>query len=157
MTKKCPQDGGFIGDAGCTHPNHQHSKLVKSLLGAAQPRAIQHDISPEDFDAAVSEGFYVTGKDGNRIGFGNALLRHFNEDSDPNSADIINRKSKLIYAINTVTHPDRVEQNHKGLEGRTAYTSSYGDFGILAITDKGGKNIEYIFNIIPKRSLKRKP
>ena len=32
MSEHCPQDGGFIGDAGCTHPNHQHSELVKGIM-----------------------------------------------------------------------------------------------------------------------------
>ena len=22
MSEHCPQDGGFVGEAGCTHPNH---------------------------------------------------------------------------------------------------------------------------------------
>lgn len=32
MSEHCPQDGGFIGDAGCTHPNHQHSELVRGIM-----------------------------------------------------------------------------------------------------------------------------
>ena len=40
MSGHCPQDGGFIGDAGCTHPNHQHSEFVKSMLEAKTPRTV---------------------------------------------------------------------------------------------------------------------
>ena len=130
---------------------------MRGLLAASEPRGHLHDITPEDFDAAVSEGFYVNGANGQRIGFGKALLRHFNEDNDPNSDDIKNRKSRLLYAINAVKHPDKVEWHHEGLQGRTAYTKAFDKFGVLAVSDREGKNIEYVFNIIPKRSLKRKP
>ena len=157
MSEHCKQDGGFIGKAGCTHPNHQHSELVRGRLAASEPRGHLHDITPKDFDAAVSEGFYVNGANGRRIGFGKALLRHFNEDNNPNSDDIKNRKSRLLYAINAVKHPDKVEWHHEGLQGRTAYTKAFDKFGVLAVSDREGKNIEYVFNIIPKRSLKRKP
>ena len=157
MTKKCPQDGVFIGDAGCTHPNHQHGELVNGLLAGTEPRGHLHDITPEDFDAALAEGFYVNGANGKRIGFGKALLRHFNSDKDPNSTDIKNRKAKLMYAISAVKYPDKVEWHHEGLQGRTAYTKSFDKFGVLAVSDMDGKDIEYVFSIIPKRSLKRKP
>ena len=60
MSGHCPQDGGFIGDAGCTHPNHQHSEFVKSMLEAKTPRTV----SPADCDRALHEGFYVNSADG---------------------------------------------------------------------------------------------
>lgn len=37
MSERCPQDGGFVGECGCTHPNHEHSELVKGLLAAGSP------------------------------------------------------------------------------------------------------------------------
>ena len=157
MSGHCPQDGGFIGDAGCTHPNHQHSELVKSLLVGTDPRGHLREISPDEFDAAVSEGFYVDGANGQRMGFGKALLRHFNEDHDPNSTDIQNRKARLMYAIATVKYPDKVEWHHEGLQGRTAYTKAFDKFGILAVSDREGKSIEDVFNIMPKRSLRKRP
>ena len=156
MSDHCQQDGGFIGDDGCMHPNHEHSELVKSLLAGTEPRGMLRDITPDEFDAAVAEGFYVDGANGQQMGFGKALLRHFNEDHDPNSTDIKNRKARLMYAISTVKHPDKVERNHEGLQGRTAYTKAFDKFGILAVSDRDGKSIEYIFNIMPKRSLRKR-
>ena len=55
MSEHCKQDGGFIGDAGCTHPNHQHSELVRGLLAASEPRGHLHDITPEDFDKVLEK------------------------------------------------------------------------------------------------------
>lgn len=151
MSGHCPQDGGFIGDAGCTHPNHQHSELVKELLEAKEPK----EITAADCDAALKEGFYVSGKDGKRIGFGEALSRHFDVDHNPASKDIENRKKKLMYAVTAVKSPDRTDSNHQGLNGRTAYLKAFDKFGIMAVADAKGKNIEQVFNIIPKRSLKK--
>ena len=56
MSEHCLQDGGFIGDAGCTHPNHQHSDLVKSILSSSSN---PHKISASDAESALIEGFYV--------------------------------------------------------------------------------------------------
>ncbi len=58
MSGRCPQDGGFIGDAGCSHPNHGHSELVRGLL-ASKPRAI----SPREADAALREGSFAYARD----------------------------------------------------------------------------------------------
>ena len=151
MSGHCPQDGGFIGDAGCTHPNHQHSELVKRLLSAKEPR----EISSAECDAALKEGFYVSGQDGKRIGFGDALNRHLNVDHVSTSKDIENRKKRLMYAVAAVTAPDKTDNAHQGLEGRTAYLKSFDKFGIMAVADAEGKSIEHVFNIIPKRSLKK--
>ena len=69
MSEHCPQDGGFIGDAGCTHPNHQHSELVKGIM-SGEPAMI----SPRDATAALNEGFYVKNPEGKQVGFGKKLL-----------------------------------------------------------------------------------
>ena len=52
MSEHCPQDGGFIGDAGCTHPNRQHSELVKGIIANAMPRGRWRLISEADAEAA---------------------------------------------------------------------------------------------------------
>lgn len=151
MPNNCPQDGGFIGSSGCTHPNHNHSELVKGLLAEKTPRMI----SAADCDAALKEGFFVDGANGKRMGFGKALARHLNEDHVLSPKDMENRKQRLLYAISTVKTPDKTEKSHKGLAGRTAYLKSFDDFGIMAISDTDDKNIEHVFNIIPKRNLKK--
>ena len=44
MPDRCPQDGGFIGSCGCTHPNHEHSELVKAVLeDSHDPYPLVHD------------------------------------------------------------------------------------------------------------------
>ena len=68
MTKKCPQDGGFIGDAGCTHPNHQHSELVKKVISSSANPSMMSETDATD---ALTEGFYVSDPSGKRLGFGN--------------------------------------------------------------------------------------
>lgn len=151
MSGRCPQDGGFIGDAGCTHPNHWHSELVRGLLSAESPR----EISPADCDLALTEGFYVDNPEGKRVGFGAALDRLLNTDHASQKRDMENRKARLLYAVDAVRKPDKVDSSHKGLEGRTAYLKSFDGFGIMAIADSGGRNIEHVFNIIPKRSLRK--
>ena len=99
MSGHCPQDGGFIGDAGCTHPNHRHSELVKGLL-ADKP----HPISPHDCDAALREGFYVNTAFNTRVGFGPHLDEHIRYHS---IADQNRRKANLLYAI--ATPPEAVQ------------------------------------------------
>jgi len=151
VSEHCPQDGGFIGDAGCTHPHHEHSELVKRILSGDA-----HEITEQEADAALSEGFYVDGANGVRVGFGKTLKKHLDQDHvNPN--DIKARKEALLQAIATVKYPDKVEWHHEGLQGRTAYTKAFEKRGILAVTDREGKNIEFVFNIIPKRKLKRRP
>lgn len=150
MSGRCPQDGGFIGEAGCTHPNHRHSDLVRGLLEGEL-----REISPGDCDRALTEGFYVDSPEGRRVGFGKALARHLNIDHASQGRDMENRKARLLYAIDAVRRPDKVETAHKGLAGRTAYLKAFDGFGIMAIADSGGNGIEYVFNIIPKRSLKK--
>lgn len=73
MSARCPQDGGFVGDAGCTHPNHAHSALVERIAASADaPRMV----STSEAEAALREGFYVSNPDGARVGFGRRLLDH---------------------------------------------------------------------------------
>lgn len=155
MTEHCPQDGGFIGDAGCTHQNHEHSQLVKGIIDDGAAKKLR-TISELDCEAALTEGFYVNGPNGKRIGFGKSLLRHFNEDhdlADPDvAAKVADRKRKLLYAVNAVMFPARSENNHERIAGRTAYFKRFPDFGIQAITSKEGDRIEYVFTHIVKYS-----
>ena len=152
MSDRCPQDGGFIGDAGCTHPNHAHSERVQKIVNGAKNPAM---IRAEDATAALEEGFYVENPNSQRVGFGKRLLGHIENDHD-SQKDINGRKERLVYAVATVVSPDKIEQNHKGLEGRTAYTKAFDDFGVLAISTAEGEDIEEVFNIVPKRSLRKR-
>lgn len=139
MTEHCPQDGGFIGDAGCSHENHEHSELVQGIIDDGKAKKLRA-ISEADCDAALTEGFYVNAPGGKRVGFGKSLLKHLNEHDDAPQ-----RKAKLLYAVNAVMFPNKSENNHKRIEGRTAYFKSFKDFGIEAITSKEGDKIEYVF------------
>ena len=156
MSEHCPQDGGFIGDAGCTHPNHQHSELVKGIIVNAMPRGRLHLISEADAEAALKEGFYVNDPSGRRVGFGHGLLEHI--DNDPNHApeDAKARKQRLIYAVQTVTHPDKTEKNHRSIPGRTAYAKAFDDFGILAITEPESNVIAKVFTYFPRRGARKR-
>ena len=153
MTKKCPQDGGFIGDAGCTHPNHQHSELVKKVISSSTNPSM---MSEADATSALTEGFYVSDPSGKRLGFGKGLLNHI--DNDPNHApgDAKARKERLQFAVATVTHPDRKETNHRMIPGRTAYTKAFKDFGIIAITEKESDAIAKVFTYFPRRGGKKR-
>ena len=154
MSEHCPQDGGFIGDAGCTHPNHQHSELVKGVIAAAKAKK-PHSISASDAEVALKEGFYVDGLNGKRIGFGKSLLKHFNEDPhDPD--DVKNRKRLLLFAVDTAMHPDKTTNNNRGIPGRTAYCKAFNSFGVIAITGKESEDIEYVFNYVLDGRTRRK-
>ena len=139
MSEHCPQDGGFIGDAGCTHPNHRHSELVRGLL-AAKP----HPIPPRDCDAALREGFYVSTAFNTRVGFGPHLDAHIRHHS---AADQNRRKANLLYAIATVKGGKR-GPNPKGGPGSFAYARNIDGKRFLVLTDEHG-NVEDVFNIIP--------
>ena len=156
MSEHCPQDGGFIGDAGCTHPNHQHSELVRGIVANAAPRGHLHLISEADAEAALKEGFYVKNKEGKLVGFGKKLLDHIDSDVLHSKADAAARKQRLIYAVQTVTHPDKVEKNHRSIPGRTAYAKAFDDFGILAITEPQSDTIEHVFTFFPRRGAKKR-
>lgn len=150
MSDHCPQDGGFIGKAGCTHPNHQHSELVKKLIAdAANPKMI----SPRDASSALQEGFYVKNPAGTSVGFGQGLLNHV-EGHLKQDAD--NRKQRLLFAVNAVTNPDRMEKDHKGAEGRTLYVKAFEKFGMLVVSEKDGDTIEDTFTIFPNRKGKKR-
>lgn len=146
MSAHCPQDGGFVGAAGCTHPRRAHSPLVKKILAAKSPKKML----PEEVDAALGEGFYV--KCGShRVGFGKRLLDHINAHH-PNDAK--ERKTFLQFAVATVRDPDAVERNHRTVPGRTAYAKAFTDFGLLVIADKH-RNINDVFTFVPKRKMKK--
>ena len=156
MSEHCPQDGGFIGDAGCTHPNHQHSELVQGIIVNAMPRGHLHLISEAEAEAALKEGFYVNDPSGKRVGFGHGLLEHIDNDPDHSPKDATARKQRLIYAVQTVTHPDKTEKNHRSIPGRTAYAKAFDDFGILAITEPESNVIAKVFTYFPRRGARKR-
>ena len=148
MPNNCPQDGGFIGKSGCTHPNHNHSELVKRII-SEEPKTI----STKDAEAALKEGFYVRNPEGKQVGFGQKLLTHLEAhhfEGDSNA-----RKTRLMFAVKTVTNPDKIEKNHRNLAGRTLYSKSFEKFGIIAISEKGSDTVEQIFTIVPNRKGKK--
>ena len=151
MNERCSEDGGFIGEAGCTHPNHQHSELVKRITGAYSPTMI----TATEAEAALREGFYIDDPNGERIGFGSKLLSHIDSDTQHAPKDQKNPKERLMFAVDTVARPDKMETNHRLIPGRTAYAKSYADFGILAITQKDSGIIDTI-TYFPRRNMKRK-
>ena len=148
MSKNCPQDGGFIGKSGCTHPNHQHSELVKRII-SGEPKTI----STREAEAALKEGFYVSNPEGKQVGFGLKLLTHLEAhhlEGDSNA-----RKTRLMFAVKAVTNPDKVEKNHRSLSGRTLYSKAFDNFGIIAVSEKDSDTVEQIFTIVPKRKGKK--
>ena len=159
MSGRCSQDGGFVGDCGCTHPNHEHSELVKGLLNAETPEFI----TEADGEAALLEGFFVDGvdPDGNEytVGFGHKILDHWNDPRpghthDPK--DIKARKERLGFAVDTAKHPEKVEKNHQDYQGRTLLFKAYKRFGMSVIADPGNDNRIEAFTFIPKRSDKQR-
>lgn len=146
MSDRCPQDGGFVGECGCTHPNHRHSELVEGLLDAKRAPAL---ISSADFDAAIEEGFYAVSPSG-RVGFGKRLLNDW-QNGKHGKKDVDGRKSRLAFAVATVREPDATERDHRGFKGRIAYTKAFEDFGIVVISDPTDHNYATAFTYIPKR------
>lgn len=146
MRKHCPQDGGFVGDAGCTHPNHRHSELVRRIVAEAVARPRR--VTSGEAEAALREGFYVSGPGGTRVGFGKRLLEHIDAHGEKDAAG---RKTFLEFAVNAVGSPDRVDAGHRGLEGRTAYAKRFREFSMLVISDKKTNSVEEVFTIVPKR------
>lgn len=154
MSDHCPQDGGFIGECGCTHPNHEHSELVKGLLAAETPAFIEDT----EADAALAEGFYVDSPNG-RVGFGHRILDHWNDtrpghEHDPK--DVAKRKERLGFAVAAVKSPDSTDDNIPGHPGRISYTKSFKRFGIIVLTDPAGGEKAVTFTYVPKRALKKK-
>ena len=132
---KCPQDGGFIGDSGCTHPNHEHSALVKGLLEKARLRE-PGMIDAHDAEQALREGFSVnTATAGIRVGFGKRLLEHTNSHREGKA---MARKELLLYAVKTVRGGKR-RPNPKGGPNSFGYAMRFEKFGMLVCTDKEGQ------------------
>lgn len=154
MSDRCPQDGGFIGECGCTHPNHEHSELVKGLLSAQEPDFI----AEADAEAALVEGFYVTGPNG-RVGFGKRILDHWS-DTRPghqhSAKDVAARKQRLAFAVATVRAPDTMNDKVAGHPGRISYTKAFKDFGIIVLSDPTQSEKAVTFTYVPKSALKRK-
>lgn len=140
--KKCPQDGGFIGDNACPHRNHEHSELVEKLTKERTP----HEITPQECDMALTEGFYVNTQDGTKVGFGKKLATHIEHHSP---ADQRRRKIRLMYAIKTVKGGKK-RPNPQGGAGSYAYAKEFDGFGMLVLTDTNG-NVEDVFDIIPRK------
>ena len=131
MTNQCPQDGGFIGESGCTHRNHKHSEHVNNLLAMARK---PEKISVEACDKALDEGFYVSTRWNTRVGFGKRFKRH-TEDHPP---DVVKeRKEHLLFAIKTVRAGKR-GPNPKGGKDSYAYAHDFGAFGMLVTVDAEG-------------------
>lgn len=150
MSEHCPQDGGFIGECGCTHPNHQHSDRVKQILDAD---AAPTEITVADFDAAIAEGFYVDSPSG-RVGFGSRILNDWNNGKHTKK-DIENRKKRLAFAVAAVRDPDATDNDHHGYKGRIAYTKAFDEIGIVVISDPTDHNYAATFTYIPKRKGKK--
>lgn len=140
MPDQCPQDGGFIGNSGCTHQNHRHSEHVSRLLAAARNPYELDD--PADAEKALREGFYVQTRWSTRVGFGTGLLEHIDEHP---GAQALDRKKKLLYAIKTVRAGKRAP-NKKGGSDSYGYAMNFPSegFGMLVLTDSHG-NVEDAF------------
>ncbi len=147
---RCPQDGGFLGDAGCTHPNHKYSAHVERLLDSARNPV---PITAADAEKALNEGFYVnTATAGVRVGFGKRLLDHIGDHGATTAKE---RKEKLLFAIKTVRGGKRAP-NPKGGAGSFAYAKRFDEFGMLVCTDKEG-HVEEAFTFFhnPKKAKRR--
>lgn len=143
MPEQCPKDGGFIGSCGCTHPNHEHSALVKQVIADSRD---PYEIEPDDAAAALEEGFYVNSRHGTRVGFGRQLLEHIRDSHDPDEAD--NRLAKLLYAVDTAK-TGRRKPNPQGGAGSFGYAKQFRGFRILVLTDTEGV-VERAFTFFDK-------
>lgn len=113
-------------------------------------------VSTSEAEAALREGFYVSNPDGTRVGFGQRLLDHIEGDTSHAPEDIKARKERLAFAVATVAKPDAVERNHRSIPGRTAYARAFDDFGILAVSEPDGEDIETVFTYFPRRGMRRR-
>lgn len=111
-------------------------------------------VSTSEAEAALREGFYVSNPDGARVGFGQRLLDHIEKGHLKGDADA--RKTRLAFAVATVTRPDAVERGHRAIPGRTAYARAFNDFGILVVSEKGSDTVEQVFTVVPNRNGKRR-
>ena len=147
MSKHCKKDGAFIGDAGCTHPNHVHSELVTRLLSQKARR-----ITPQECDALLNEGVYIESSENRRVGFGKSLKRHLDEHG---GRDRLERKANILFAIATVKGTRPVTHDEKGFEGRTKWVNrSYSDKIIMVVSTRDTKaaqegclDIDYVFTM----------
>jgi len=146
MSAHCPQDGGFIGAAGCTHPRHAHSPLVKKILATKHPEKLEAYLSRR----ALKEGFYADDPAGARIGFGTRLLDHI-ESVEHHPHDIDSRLKHLEFAVDAVRRPDAVEHDHRAIPGRTAYAKAFRNFGMLVIADTETGTVKQAFTFVPNR------
>lgn len=144
MSGHCQQDGGFVGDAGCTHPNHQHSELVRRIAdGASRPTRI----TPREAEAALRELLRQRpGRNPHRF-WGEAARSHrrARREGRGGTEDVppVRRQCRR--------KPGQADKNHRGLNGRTAYAKRFGDFSMLVISDKETNSVEEVFTIVPKR------
>ena len=142
MPDRCPQDGGFIGRSGCTHPNHVHSQKVQALLAEKTP----HRIDVADANAALNEGFYVENPEGTRVGFGWNLKGHLDNHGFSQS---LKRKEALLFAIDTV-RTTKPEPSKKG-NGYMEYAKVYENFSVLAVSNPEGDIEEMVTFYLPKK------
>lgn len=93
---------------------------------------------------------------GRQVGFGKGLHEHIDNDDSHSPADAEERKKRLMFAVKTVTNPDKTEYKHRSIPGRTAYAKAFKDFGILAITEQNSETIEKVFTFFPRRRARKR-
>ena len=108
-------------------------------------------VPENDAAAALREGFYVKNPNGKQVGFGPSLLAHIENDHHHGPEDIKNRKERLLFAVETVRRPDKIDANHRNIPGRTAYAKAFKDFGVLAITGPESDTIDKMYTFFPRR------
>lgn len=144
--RKCPQDGGFVGDDGCTHPNHIRRNLQNKVAKWAQNPS---RMDPEEARKAIETGFEVTDSGGLVFTFGENLKRHLDEHSEQ---DRSGRYSRLQYAVAAVNSPIR-EANHRNFPGRIACCQVIDPKHIVVLlADRSGEAVT-AFDIIPGRKI----
>lgn len=140
--KHCPADGAFIGDDGCTHPNHQSPK--KLTFEEARKLLSTHPI--------------VTDPTGQKVRFGGRLEYHLSEKTE----DEQNRRlAKLEYALDAVRTTKPI-LHPRGLMDRNVYIKSTSEKNsIMVFVDNSGE-VQEVFDVFTKttkdirRSLKEK-
>lgn len=151
MPENCPIDGCFIGKCGCTSERHLRSDKTEKLIEESASAETLRKITPEEADAALKEGFYVTNSDGGRTGFGLDLKDHIERTAD-NQKQINDRKAALLFAMNAVRDTAPTERNHQGRHGRNRYSRLMDDGNaVIVVSDPDGTNIEKVFTVFPSR------
>ncbi|MGN1360348.1 MAG: hypothetical protein ACI4X9_07870, partial [Kiritimatiellia bacterium] len=144
--RKCPQDGGFVGEDGCTHPNHIRRNLRKK---AAKWAKKPDYMDPEEARKAIETGFEVTDSSGLVFTFGESLKRHLDEHSEK---DRSGRYSRLQYAVAAVNSPIR-EVNHRNFPGRIACCQVIDQKHIVVLlADRSGEAVT-AFDIIQNKKI----